>query len=61
METVFPQLGISDFWFKVLKTCAICILMGLVIQSIVFSILKICNRKIRIEDKKALDNMAWFG
>ena len=45
MENFFSQLGITDLWLKVFITFVICIIVGLVVQWIVFSIMKLFNTK----------------
>ena len=45
MEIFLSELGVTDFWLKVLITFAINILIGLFVQWFVFSILKLFNSK----------------
>jgi small-conductance mechanosensitive channel len=45
MEILFSKLGITDLWLKVIITFTICIIIGLVVQWIVFFVLKTFKMK----------------
>ncbi len=45
MDTIFSKLSITDLWLKIVITFAVCILVGLVLQLVVFYLLKTYNKK----------------
>jgi small-conductance mechanosensitive channel len=45
LDTIFSKLSITDLWLKIVITFAVCILVGLVLQLVVFYLLKTYNKK----------------
>jgi small-conductance mechanosensitive channel len=45
MDTILSRFGITDLWLKIVLTFAICIIMGLALQWLVFSVIKFYNSK----------------
>lgn len=45
MDSILSKLGITSFWLKALIIFAVCIIIGLAVQWVAFSIIKIFNAK----------------
>ena len=64
MDTVFLKLGIANFWWQIVITFIVCILLGLTLQWLFFLVIRTFNKKkptvLKIQLLKHLETPAKF-